>query len=68
MRGGQAAAVSFIQFFGAALQVTPHFHSLVPDGVFLPGRAVCASRRCRRPRKVRWIDCCRWCVTGCYTC
>ncbi|MFL5347374.1 MAG: transposase [Hyalangium sp.] len=35
-RGGQAGAVSFIQFFGSALQVTPHFHSLVPDGVFVP--------------------------------
>jgi hypothetical protein len=33
----QAGAVSFIQFFGSALQVTPHFHSLVPDGVFVPG-------------------------------
>jgi len=29
--------VSFIPFFGSALQVTPHFHSLVPDGVFVPG-------------------------------
>jgi hypothetical protein len=28
--------VSFIPFFGSALQVTPHFHSLVPDGVFVP--------------------------------
>ncbi|ATB27221.1 transposase [Melittangium boletus] len=28
--------MSFIQFFGSALQVTPHFHSLVPDGVFVP--------------------------------
>jgi hypothetical protein len=36
MRGGQVGAVSFIQFFGSALQVTPHFHSLVPDGVFVP--------------------------------
>ncbi|MFY0527668.1 transposase zinc-binding domain-containing protein [Archangium gephyra] len=35
-RGGQPGAVSFIQFFGSALQVTPHFHSLVPDGVFVP--------------------------------
>ncbi|WP_349257906.1 transposase zinc-binding domain-containing protein [Archangium sp.] len=34
LRGGQAGAVSFIQFFGSALQVTPHFHSLVPDGVY----------------------------------
>jgi hypothetical protein len=36
LRGGQAGAVSFIPFFGSALQVTPHFHSLVPDGVFVP--------------------------------
>jgi hypothetical protein len=36
LRGGQVGAVSFIQFFGSALQVTPHFHSLVPDGVFVP--------------------------------
>jgi len=36
IRHGQAGAVSFIQFFGSALQVTPHFHSLVPDGVFVP--------------------------------
>ncbi|WNG22433.1 hypothetical protein F0U63_40495 [Cystobacter fuscus] len=36
LRDVQGGAVSFIQFFGSALQVTPHFHSLVPDGVFLP--------------------------------
>ncbi|KFE58509.1 transposase zinc-binding domain-containing protein [Hyalangium minutum] len=36
LRGGQVGAVSFIPFFGSALQVTPHFHSLVPDGVFVP--------------------------------
>ncbi len=36
LRGGQVGAVSFIQFFGSALQVTLHFHSLVPDGVFVP--------------------------------
>ncbi|RKI00470.1 hypothetical protein D7Y04_18950 [Corallococcus sp. AB038B] len=36
LRGGQVGAVSFIQLFGSALQVTPHFHSLVPDGVFVP--------------------------------
>lgn len=34
--GGLVVAVSFIPFFGSALQVTPHFHSLVPDGVFVP--------------------------------
>jgi hypothetical protein len=37
LRGGQTGAVSFIQFFGSALQVTPHSHALVPDGVFVPG-------------------------------
>ncbi|WP_368668867.1 transposase [Corallococcus sp. CA053C] len=62
---GQVGAVSFIQFFGSALQVTPHFHSLVPDGASCRGSVACASRRCRRPRKVRWSDCCEWCVTGC---
>ncbi|MDC0711622.1 transposase zinc-binding domain-containing protein [Stigmatella sp. ncwal1] len=36
LRGGPVGAVSFIPFFGSALQVTPHFHSLVPDGVFVP--------------------------------
>ncbi|SEM51316.1 Putative transposase, partial [Stigmatella aurantiaca] len=36
LRSGQAGAVSLIQFFGSALQVTPRFHSLAPDGVFVP--------------------------------
>jgi hypothetical protein len=36
VRGGQPGAVSFIPFFGSALQVTPHFHALVPDGVLVP--------------------------------
>jgi hypothetical protein len=36
LRGTANRYVSFIQFFGSALQVTPHFHSLVPDGVFVP--------------------------------
>lgn len=35
VRSGQVGAVSFLQFFGSALQVTPHFHALVPDGVFV---------------------------------
>ncbi len=30
-------AVTFTQYFGSALQLTPHFHSLVPDGVFVEG-------------------------------
>jgi hypothetical protein len=57
LRGGQVGAVSFIPFFGSALQVTPHFHSLVPDGVFVPWEAACASSRCLRPRKQRWRSC-----------
>jgi hypothetical protein len=36
LQGGQVGTVSFIQLFGSALPVTPHFHSLVPDGVFVP--------------------------------
>jgi len=28
-------------------------------------REACASRRCRRPRKVRWSDGRGWCGTGC---
>ncbi len=51
LRGGQAGAVSFIQFFGSALQVTPHFHSLVPDGVFVPREG--SPKQRRRERGVR---------------
>jgi len=32
--GGQCGAVTFIQRFGSALNLTPHFHSLVLDGVY----------------------------------
>ncbi|MCI0572937.1 MAG: transposase zinc-binding domain-containing protein, partial [Myxococcaceae bacterium] len=35
-RSGKTGAVTFQQFFGSALQVTPHFHSVVPDCVFVP--------------------------------
>jgi len=43
IRNGQCAAVTFIQRFGSALNLTPHFHSLVLDGVYAgpahsPGR------------------------------
>jgi hypothetical protein len=38
VRNGQCAAVTFIQRFGSALNLTPHFHSLVLDGVY-PGPA-----------------------------
>ena len=36
IRGGRCASVTFIQRFGSALNLTPHFHSLVLDGVY-PG-------------------------------
>jgi hypothetical protein len=29
------AALTFVQRFGSALQLTPHFHTLIPDGVFV---------------------------------
>jgi Putative transposase len=32
--GGQCGAVTFIQRFGSALNLTPHFHALVFDGVY----------------------------------
>jgi len=34
---GQPGAVTFVQRFGGALNLHPHFHSLVPDGLFVPG-------------------------------
>lgn len=30
----QSGAVTFVQRFGSALQLNPHFHVLVPEGVF----------------------------------
>jgi len=34
IKDGRCAAVTFIQRGGGALNVNPHFHSVVPDGVF----------------------------------
>ncbi len=34
IRQGQCGAVTFIQRFGSALNLTPHFHTLVLDGVY----------------------------------
>ncbi|MBI5525310.1 MAG: transposase, partial [Deltaproteobacteria bacterium] len=34
---GETGAVTFIQRFGGALNTNPHFHSVVPDGLFVPG-------------------------------
>ena len=35
MVDGQTGAVTFIQRFGKALNVHPHLHSLIPDGLFV---------------------------------
>jgi hypothetical protein len=37
IRAGRTGAVTFIQRFGGALNLAPHFHSLLPDGLFVPG-------------------------------
>ena len=37
--GGQTGAITFVQRFGGALNVNVHFHSLVPDGLFVPNSA-----------------------------
>jgi len=36
IRDGRTGAVTFIQRFGSALNLNPHTHSLVPDGLFVP--------------------------------
>jgi hypothetical protein len=36
IRDGQTGAVSFLQRFGGALDLHPHIHSLLPDGLFVP--------------------------------
>jgi hypothetical protein len=35
--GPRPGAVAFVQYFSGALLLHPHFHVLVPDGVFQPG-------------------------------
>ena len=35
--GGQCGAVTFVQRFGSAINLHPHVHSLIPDGLFVPG-------------------------------
>jgi hypothetical protein len=57
LRDGQVEAVSFIQFFGSALQVTPHFHSRVPDDVFLPREGGVRFEALPPPTQERWSGC-----------
>jgi len=37
LRGGEAGAITFTQRFGGILNLNPHFHSILPDGLFVPG-------------------------------
>jgi hypothetical protein len=37
IHGGQTGSVSFVQRFGGAMNLNPHIHSLLPDGLFVPG-------------------------------
>jgi len=37
MRDGRTGAVNFVQRFGGALNLHPHLHSILPDGLFVPG-------------------------------
>lgn len=46
-------AVTAIQRFGSVLNLNVHFHTLIPDGVFVPDRAR-AWCRCRRPPTTTW--------------
>ena len=54
VRAGHCASVTFIQRFGSALNLAPHFHSLVFDGVYAgPAHAPGPFFRCpRRERKM----------------
>jgi len=36
---GQTGAITFVQRFGSALNLNVHFHSLTPDGLFVPNAA-----------------------------
>ena len=36
IRDGEIGSVSFVQRFGGALNLNPHVHSLLPDGLFVP--------------------------------
>jgi len=38
IRDGQTGAVTFVQRFAGALQLFPHLHVVVPDGLFVPGQ------------------------------
>jgi hypothetical protein len=37
IHNGQSGSITFVQRFGGSLNVNPHFHVLIPDGLFVPG-------------------------------
>jgi hypothetical protein len=39
LRDGQTGSVTFVQRFGGILNLNPHLHSILPDGLFVPGTA-----------------------------
>ena len=39
IEGGQTGATTFVQKFGGALNLNVHFHSITPDGLFVPSSA-----------------------------
>jgi len=43
------APISFVQRFGGALNLHPHVHSLVPDGLFVPGAEDLRIPKTRKP-------------------
>lgn len=34
---GETGSVTFVQRFGGILNLNPHFHTIIPDGLFVPG-------------------------------
>jgi len=37
LRDGETGSVTFVQRFGGILNLNPHFHTVMPDGLFVPG-------------------------------
>jgi len=41
--GGQTGAITFLQRFGSAMNLNPHLHAVVPDGLFVADDAGTAT-------------------------
>ena len=53
---GQTGAVTFVQRFGGAMNLNPHLHSLVPDGLFVPEPSgVNGVREAGAPGRLRFV-------------